>query len=100
MRRAALFVAVISFFCGSCGESGPGNQSITIKEAHGLTPNQISEYWKTPVREMDRSFDLLVSKNLHPYQPPPENTLLRFGDSYLILEFAEGKLVAIHNVSG
>lgn len=99
-RLATLLFVAISFFFASCGDPEPEIEPITIKDAYGLTPTQISEYWKTPVNEMDRSFDLLVSKNLHPYQPPSENKLLRFGDSYLILEFADGRLIAIHHVSG
>jgi hypothetical protein len=49
---------------------------------------------------MDSPFDLLVSKNSHPDTLPPGHERLRFGSAYLVLEFADGKLIAIHKVHG
>lgn len=101
MLISVLLLLPASLFFVSCfGQAGKEIEPITIKEAYGRSAEEISERWKTPVVPMDSSFDLLVSKNLHPYTLPPSHELLRFGSAYLVLEFAEGKLIAIHKVSG
>lgn len=93
-------LGVLVVFSVSCPEKSGRSEIPTIEEARGLTADEIAERWQTPLVRMDGSFELLVSKNLHPYQPPPEHELLRFGETYVVLEFAEGKLIAIHRVSG
>lgn len=98
---SVLLMLATSFLFASCFEQTKSEiEPITIKEAYGQSAEEISERWKTPVVPMDSSFDLLVSKNLHPYQLPPGHELLRFGSAYLVLEFADGKLIAIHKVHG
>lgn len=52
------------------------------------------------VVELDGSFSLLVSKNLHPYQPPPTHRFLRIGSSYRVAELKDGKVIAVHRVRG
>ena len=93
---------LLSSGCSDHTESGGSSESepITIKDAYGLTPRQIEDLWKRPLTEVEGSFSILVSKNLHPYVPPEGNRLMRYGDSYLVLEFSENRLVSIHPVSG
>ena len=74
--------------------------TITIKDAYGLSPDRIEELWNESLVPIEGSFANLVSKNLHPYTPPRENKLLRYGDAYLILEFSNDRLIAIHSVHG
>jgi len=71
-----------------------------IELAKGLSESEIKRRWGKPLNPLDRSFDLLVSKNLHPYSPPETNKLLRWGDSYIVLEFKEERCIAVHHVSG
>jgi len=47
-----------------------------------------------------RSFLILVSKNLHPYHAPSDHVFLRYGQEYLVFELKDGKVIAIHRVSG
>jgi hypothetical protein len=50
------------------------------------------------VTELDVSLRNLVSKNLHPYHP--QGKLLRFGRDYLVAELKDGRVIALHRVSG
>jgi hypothetical protein len=65
----------------------------------GLTEAELRAKYPE-VTELDRSFNLLVSKNLHPYHPPATNKLLRFGRDYLVAELKDGRVIALHRVSG
>ena len=71
-----------------------------IELAKGLSELEIKQKWGKSLNPLDRSFDLLVSKNLHPYSPPETNKLLRWGESYIVLEFKEERCIAVHHVSG
>ena len=46
------------------------------------------------------SFLNLVSKNLHPYHAPRDHVFLRCGKKYLVFELKNGKVIAMHKVSG
>ena len=46
------------------------------------------------------SFLNLVSKNLHPYHAPSEHVFLRYGKEYVVFELKNGKVIAMHRVSG
>ena len=69
------------------------------KDVIGLTEAELRAKYPE-VTEMDGSFANLVSKNLHPYHPPPTNKLLRFGRDYLVAELKDGRVIALHRVSG
>ncbi|MDQ8192760.1 hypothetical protein [Roseibacillus persicicus] len=96
----------IDFETGIFREKKPTNslgleiEPITIKDAYGMSPDQVEKFWETELTEVEGSFGNLVSKNLHPYQAPESNKLMRYGDSYLVLEFSDEGLVSIHLVSG
>ena len=96
----------VGFEAGLFREKGPINSAgfeiepITIKDAYGMSPTQVEKFWETELSEVEGSFGSLVSKNLHPYQTPEGNRLMRYGDSYLVLEFSDEGLVSIHSVSG
>ncbi len=68
-------------------------------ELIGLTEAELRT--KHPeVVELDNSFRQLVSKNLHPYRPPPAHKFFRFGSSYRVAELKDGRVIAVHRVSG
>ena len=96
----------VGFEAGLFREKGPTNSAgvemepITIKDAYGLSPAQVEKFWETRLTEVEGSFGNLVSKNLYPYQAPESNRLMRYGDSYLVLEFSDEGLISIHLVSG
>jgi hypothetical protein len=69
------------------------------KDVIGLTEAELRAKYPD-VTELDRSFDLLVSKNLHPYKLPATNKLLRFGRNYLVAELKNGRVIALHRVHG
>ncbi|WP_395373646.1 hypothetical protein [Marinicella sp. W31] len=76
------------------GQSWP-----SADEVIGLTEQQLlDKYPETKV--LDRSFDLLVSKHLHPYRIPSSHKLLRWGSAYLVFELKSGTVIAIHKISG
>jgi hypothetical protein len=52
------------------------------------------------VDPVEGSFSLLVSKNLHPYRPPDTHRLLRLGDTYIVFELKDDKVIKVHRVSG
>jgi hypothetical protein len=68
-------------------------------EVIGLTEAELRAKYPE-VAELDASFRNLVSKNLHPYHPPATHKLLRFGKDYLVAELKDGKVIALHRVSG
>jgi hypothetical protein len=72
---------------------------LTQKDVIGLTEAELRTKYPQ-VAELDKSFDLLVSKHLHPYHPPKTNKLLRFGRDYLVVELKDGRVIALHTVSG
>jgi len=69
------------------------------KDVIGLTEAELRAKYPQ-VTELDNSFSLLVSKSLHPYHPPATNKLLRFGNTYLVAELKDGKVIALHRVRG
>ncbi|MGV3756852.1 MAG: OmpA family protein [Verrucomicrobiota bacterium] len=69
------------------------------KDVIGLTEAELRAQYPQ-MAELDNSFSLLVSKNLHPYHPPATNKLLRFGNTYLVAELKDGKVIALHRISG
>jgi hypothetical protein len=69
------------------------------KDVIGLTEAELRAKYPE-ITGRDSSFALLVSKNLHPYHPPATNKLLRFGDNYLVLELKNGRVIALHRISG
>ena len=71
----------------------------TATEVIGLTEADLRAKYPE-MAALDRSFDLLVSKNLHPYHPPATNKLLRFGRAYLVAELKDGRVIALHHISG
>jgi hypothetical protein len=74
-------------------------RTIAIKDVVGLTEAQLRAKYPE-LKEIERSFSILVSKNLHPYHPPATNKLLRFGREYLVVELKDGRVIALHRVSG
>ena len=71
----------------------------TATDVVGLTEAELRAKYPE-VAELDKSFDLLVSKNLHPYHAQATNKFLRFGRAYLVAELKDGKVIALHRVSG
>jgi hypothetical protein len=73
--------------------------ALTSQDVVGLTEAELySKYPETA--ELAESFSILVSKSLHPYDPPKTNKLLRIGREYLVVEMKDGKVIALHVVSG
>jgi len=105
LRPIYLIVSLSTLSFVACKENAWGveggkRDTITIKDTYGLSPDRIEELWNQSLVPVEGSFAILVSKNLHPYTPPKENTLMRYGDEYLILEFHDDRLIAIHSVHG
>jgi hypothetical protein len=71
----------------------------TAKDVVGLTEAELRAKYPE-ITELDAGFSNLVSKNLHPYHPPATNKLLRFGRDYLVAELKDGRVIALHRVSG
>jgi hypothetical protein len=69
------------------------------KDVIGLTEAELRAKYPE-VTELEGSFSILVSKSLHPYHPPATNKLLRFGRDYLVAELQDGRVIALHRVSG
>ena len=65
----------------------------------GLTEQQLLEKYPQTTA-LDNSFDLLVSKHLHPYRIPSSHKLLRFGSAYLVFELKSGTVIAVHKIRG
>lgn len=80
--------------------AGDGVNLVSIGEAVGMSKIEIETKWNKPLFTLDESFDLLVSKNLHPYTPPETNNFLRWGELYVVLEFKEERCIAVHRISG
>lgn len=104
-KRIYLLIALAALHFVACSDRSTDGEhadreAITIKDAYGLSPQRIEELWEQPLVEVEGSFAILVSKNLHPYSPPTGNKLMRYGDSYIILEFSDDQLIAIHQISG
>jgi hypothetical protein len=105
----SLVVLVLLLGTAICGFSGCNKPNAstrdattvapTAKDVIGLTEAELRAKYPE-VTELDRSFDLLVSKNLHPYHPPATIKLLRFGRDYLVAELKDGKVIVLHRVSG
>ena len=73
---------------------------LSLANAQGLTPGEIATRWAVELNALDPSFNLLVSKNLHPRNIPEAHRLLRVGTTYTVLEFQGERLIAVHKVSG
>jgi hypothetical protein len=71
----------------------------SVSQVIGLSETELRTRFPQ-LTELDNSFDLLVSKNLHPYHPPPGHKLLRFGSDYVVVELKDGKVIALHRVGG
>jgi len=69
------------------------------KDVVGLSEAELRAKYPQ-VTALDRSFELLVSKSLRPYRVPAEHKLLRFGRDYLVAELKDGRVIALHPVSG
>lgn len=99
-----LSVCLVASTAGLTGCDRPGasthNPAIvapTAKDVVGLTEAELRAKYPE-VTELDASFDNLVSKNLYPYRP--QGKLLRFGRDYLVAELKDGRVIALHRVSG
>lgn len=91
-----LFYFLLLFLLIGCSHD---NSPPTKKNVIGLTQSELYEKYpetKTPTG----SFSLLISKNLHPYNPPIDHVFLQYGDEYIVFELNEGKVIALHRVSG
>lgn len=83
----------------SASARGAATAPPTAADVIGLTEAELrAKYPK--MAEPDRSFDLLVSKNLHPYRLPATNKLLRFGRAYLVAELKDGRVIRLHHIRG
>ncbi len=69
------------------------------RDVIGLSEKELYEkYPETTVPS--GSFLILVSKNLHPYHAPSDHVFLRYGEQYWVFELKDGKVIALHRVSG
>jgi hypothetical protein len=98
---ASVFATAIG---GLSGCSQPIAIQATIKapparDVIGLTEAELRAKYPE-VAELSVSFSILASKHLHPYHPPATNKLLRFGREYLVAELKDGRVIALHQVSG
>jgi hypothetical protein len=95
--RKLLICVVLLSACSSSNR--PSLIPSTGAEVAGLSEAELRAKY-TDVKEIDNSFSILVSKNLHPYHPPEGTKFLRFGKEYLVAELRNGRVVALHRVSG
>lgn len=101
-----LFAIVFSITIGGlsgCKHPHTSIQATTTtpiaKDVIGLTEAELRTKYPD-ISELSVSFSILVSKHLHPYHPPATNKLLRFGREYLVAELKDGRVIALHQVSG
>jgi hypothetical protein len=99
MLSFALVLAISAGGFTGCKHSSTWTNSLTDKDVIGLPEAELRAKYPS-VAELEGSFDLLVSKHLHPYHPATTNKLLRFGREYLVAELKNGKVIALHRVSG
>ena len=97
--RSVLFVAIQMVALVGCRKTDSDAPVPAPRDVVGLTEAELRARYPE-VTELDNSFSLLVSKNLHPYHPPATNKVLRFGKLYLVAELKDGKVIALHRVSG
>ena len=71
----------------------------TAYDVIGMTEAELYDKYPETVIP-DGSFLLLISKNLHPYHLPSDHVFLQFGDTYTVFELKDGKVIALHQVSG
>jgi hypothetical protein len=108
-RSSSIILLVLGLFLLATsvgGLTGCDNSNVstprtapTAKDVIGLTEAELRAKYPE-VTELDRSFDLLSSKNLHPYHSLATNKLLRFGQDYLVAELRGGRVIALHHVGG
>ncbi len=106
-RHALKFAILIATAIGSltgCNKPSASTlnaaaATLTASDVIGLTEAELRAKYPE-MADLDRSFDLLVSKNLHPYRVPPTNKLLQFGRAYVVAELKDGRVIALHHVSG
>jgi hypothetical protein len=108
-RSSSIILLVLGWFLLATsvgGLTGCDNSNMSTprtapaaKDVIGLTEAELRAKYPE-VTELNRSFDLLASKNLHPYHPLATNKLLRFGQDYLIAELRGGRVIALHHVGG
>ncbi|WP_152032780.1 hypothetical protein [Ereboglobus luteus] len=99
---ASGFCCGVFLGCKPATKHAPSDAASIIKaenEIIGLTEEALRRRFPD-ITEVSGSFSILVSKNLHPYQVPKNNKLLQFGTLYLVAELKDGRVIAIHKVSG
>jgi hypothetical protein len=109
LTPTALFLLVCLLLAPSIGglagcdrPSATSNTEIATpiaKDFIGLTEAELRAKYPE-VTDLTHSFSILVSKYLYPYHPPATNKLLRFGRDYLVVELKDGRVIALHHVSG
>lgn len=99
LTAGCLLAACIPGLTGCNRQAVSPVAALEAREVIGLTEAELRAKYPE-VAEIDGGFATLVSKNLHPYNPPPTNKLLRFGSEYLVAELKDGRVIALHRVSG
>ena len=91
---------ICAFLLNSCSPANtPSTIPSNIADIAGLSETELQAKYPDVI-EVDASFNNLVSKNLHPYNPPNGTKFLRFGKEYLVAELRDGRVIALHRVSG
>jgi hypothetical protein len=88
------------FLLSSCSSANtPSSIPSNLAVVAGLSETELQAKYPD-VKKVDGSFSILVSKNLHPYNPPNGTKFLRFGKEFLVAELRNGKVTALHRVNG
>jgi hypothetical protein len=91
---------ILVFLLNSCSSlNTPPTIPSNLTDVAGLSEIELKAKYPD-VKEVDSSFRILVSKNLHPYHAPEGTKFLRFGKEYLVAELKDDKVIALHRVSG
>lgn len=104
--RATFLALALALACSPACDPAPPPAAPSLRappaeaDVLGLTEAELVERWPEFARP-DTSFDLLVSKTIDrmPHRPPDYH-VLRYGDTWLVVEIAGGVVVGLHHAHG